>query len=190
MQDLKKRLRKQLLELRTQMSDAAQQEEDRIILSLLQVESSYQNAKTIFTYYSVSGEVDTRKVISMALSQGKEIYLPRCLGKGKMKALRYRNGDELVTGAHGIPEPLPEAEEIDPKKLDLVLVPCIGYRSDGIRLGYGGGYYDRFLPETSAVWILLGREALRCEKIPREEFDCPVHLLLTGAGREVISYQE
>ena len=63
--------------------------------------------------------------------------------------------------------------------LDLCVIPCVACSSSGVRLGYGGGYYDRFLPETRAKRIILCQEQMLCENIPAEPHDCPMDLIVT-----------
>ena len=96
--------------------------------------------------------------------------------------------DELKSGAYGIPEPSSGAPEIPPDGISLVIVPALSCDRNGYRLGYGGGYYDRFLARTRAVAAALCAESRLTDELPREPFDLPCNYIITE--RQVLHTNE
>ena len=105
----------------------------------------FQKAETIFCFVGTAGEIHTKPLIQAALDQGKRVAVPKCISKGIMEARQIRSLGELYPGSYGIEEPEKAAEIIGPEEISLALVPCLTCSGDGRRLGYGGGFYDRFL---------------------------------------------
>ena len=89
--------------------------------------------------------------------------------------------DAWKKGAFGIPEPvLEKGRVVDPAEIDLVVSPCSSFDEGGMRLGMGGGYYDRYLPKcTKADVMLVAYECQGCEKVPAEPWDVPVPCIVT-----------
>jgi 5-formyltetrahydrofolate cyclo-ligase len=170
--------------------------------------SAYRSAKTIFTYVSVGAETDTRALIRRAFSDGKIVCVPRTIGRGTaghMDAVpltpdRYHAMTETGCGAFGIPEPPDDDPALAPEQLDLILVPSLAVDVYGFRLGYGGGYYDRYIEEARTarkgggmdtvserpIIIAIQRNVfVTKEALPRERHDRQVDAILTE--REFIS---
>lgn len=138
------------------------------------------SAPRVFTYCSVSREVDTRRLINHCFEIGKSVALPTNLFEGNMSfALINQPPEDLPPGVLSIPEPLPDAEIVFPHEHDLIIVPGLCYDLSCYRLGQGGGYYDRFLSRCSAFSVGLCREQLLLEKVPRDKFDLPAKCLIT-----------
>ena len=150
----------------------------------LQVASlkEFNNARNIMIYHSVEREPDTVAIIKAALSAGKTVALPYCLRGGVMQARVIRGLAELKPAMLGIPAPAPLAPLIAPDRLDMVIVPALTYDRDGYRLGYGGGYYDRFLAAVTAYTVGLARVRLIKDKLPREPHDVAVKNVITESG--------
>ena len=106
----------------------------------------------------------------------------------EMSARRILSLDELKSGAYGIPEPSSGAPEIPPDGISLVIVPALSCDRNGYRLGYGGGYYDRFLARTRAVAAALCAESRLTDELPREPFDLPCNYIITE--RQVLHTNE
>ena len=139
----------------------------------------WAEAKTVMAYWSLPSEPDTMALMETALREGKTLLLPHCLPAGRMAAVPVADLSVPVPGEMGIPEPpLPEdgAETPEP---DLILVPCVAAAMNGIRLGHGAGYYDRFLAEHSGRTVCLCYRALLRADIPAEDTDIPVDLVVT-----------
>jgi 5-formyltetrahydrofolate cyclo-ligase len=139
----------------------------------------FQSAATIFTYYSMGRESDTRKIVEYALARGQTVALPVCMKHGVMDARAITSVAELSLSSYGLLEPLSSSRVIMPDALDFIIVPALTYDGDGYRLGYGGGYYDRFLMRTRAFTAGVARERLLMEVLPREAHDMAVRCVVT-----------
>lgn len=116
----------------------------------------YKEARTIFCYMSTEREVQTDKIINQAISDGKRIAIPRCLGNGIMESrIYFENGRTypLESGTLGIREPKIESPLLDSSEIDLAIIPCLSCDKEGNRLGHGAGYYDRFLSGEAGTKI-------------------------------------
>lgn len=138
-----------------------------------------QQAQTVFTYVSVGGEPDTRQLAEWVLKQGKTLAVPRCLGKGIMEAHKIAHMEELLPAPFGLLEPGQAAPLILPADVDLVVVPCLAANIDGHRIGYGGGYYDRYLQQVACPTVCLCREQMLQNNLPIEYHDQQVSAVLT-----------
>lgn len=182
MEDVRKRkahIRRQMLKKREGLDRDYCENADRGILERVLELEAYRQADVIFAYVSTAGEVDTRKLIDCALEAGKRVAVPKCGLKGIMKAYSISSLKELETGAYGILEPVGSCREVRPEEIGLAVVPCVCCCQSGVRLGYGGGYYDRYLPDTRAVRAALCRERMMAGDIPTEKHDCPMDLVVT-----------
>jgi len=144
----------------------------------------FRDSRNIMLYHSVKREPDTIRIAEAAFSMGKNVSFPYCLKDGLMQARIVTRLDELKPAALGIPAPPDSAEQIEPDDLELIIVPAITYDKAGYRLGYGGGYYDRYLARTRAFTIGLARARLIKDALPREPHDVAVKLLVTESGGE------
>lgn len=141
------------------------------IAGILLSDPAYRAAGTVFCYAATAGEPDTRAILADALASGKVLCVPKCIGKGIMKAVRISSLDDLRPGAYGILEPCEGLPEVAPEDIDLAIVPCVAASSDGRRIGHGAGYYDRFLSPIGAKRICLCFKALLSEDIPMDAHD-------------------
>ncbi len=133
---------------------------------------------------SKGSEVDTWKVFARALAEGKEVYAPRCLdGEGTMGFFQVTSPQELLQGRFGLWEPDPRrCAPWRRREGALCLVPGIAFDRQGYRLGYGKGYYDRFLAVFSGTAAGLCFRELALERLPRGPQDRRVDVLVTEAG--------
>ncbi len=134
----------------------------------------YAAAGSLFLYIAMPTEPDTRGILERALRDGKRVYVPKCIGKGEMLAVRIRGLDDLAPGAYGILEPVDCSETAEPSALDLILVPCVAASPDGKRLGHGAGFYDRFLEHNADKTVCLCFSAALSDAIPTEPTDVPM----------------
>ena len=165
-------LRKELLEKRKNIKN--KKEKDLSILNALTNQDFYKNAKTVMVYVSYNCEVDTRALIEKMLLDGKKLAAPKCITKTEMEARAFFSFSELNVGAYGILEP--SGEVIN--DFDLIIVPGVGFNERLNRIGYGAGYYDRFLKDHSAFTVGLFYEAQKCE-FKESEFDHPLDFIIT-----------
>ncbi len=144
------------------------------------IESNYFNDfSTFLVYVSCGSEVDTRNIIYFALKNGKHIAVPYCSG-ANMSFYEINSLDDLIGGAFGIPTvDISKASKITDFGSCLCIVPAFAYDNSGNRIGYGGGYYDRFLSLQSVPTIGLCFEECIAEKIPAESFDVKIDCILT-----------
>ena len=195
--EAKKRLRRTLLENRRSLASEYRQEADAEIRTLLKRQPAYKAARTVFCYVSVADEVDTRQLIADMLAEGRRVAVPRCGRTGNpagradsyMEAFEIASFDDLTPGAYGIPEPKEGCRSVSPREIDLCVVPCLCVGTTGIRLGYGGGYYDRYLPRLrpGTVCAALCRERTQGAEPPAESHDRPVSMTVTE--KHVIFYE-
>lgn len=166
----KKELRKKYLDLRNKIEGKSQ----KILIDLLKENEVFENAKTIFCYVSAGSEPKTDLLLDYILKTGKTLAVPKCLDKkGNMAAIEIKSLDDIREGFFGIREPK-EGRVVEKEEIDLCIVPGLSFDKDGFRLGYGGGYYDRFLENTNMYTIGICFEELFADKLPREENDIAV----------------
>lgn len=156
----------------------------RVVRHLLDGLSS-QLGSTVMSYMAFGAELDLQALHQAIFAAGGRLIVPRVAGR-MIEPVEYRPGTELVASRFGIAEPV--GEPIDPLTVDLVLVPAVCFDRRGHRIGYGAGYYDRFLPLTRADCRRIGvafAEQL-VSRVPDEPHDEPVGLLITDEEVMVI----
>ena len=146
------------------------------LLALPQVEE----ADTIFAFWGIPGkEPDTSRLIGELVRRGKTVGLPRMLPGRRMEVRRYDPDKPLVTVSFGISEPGEDCPLLAREEIGLALAPAVCYDRRGFRLGFGGGYYDRWLEGFSGVTAGLCREAVLQDRVPTQAHDARVDILLT-----------
>lgn len=178
----KKEMRAEMARRVKNLSPVYCREADEAICRLILQADSYQTAQTIFCYVGTEREIDTSRLIHMMLRDEKTVVLPLCRGKGVMEVRRIAGMGDLVSGTYGILEPMLTCPLVEPEEIDLALVPCCTGNAQGQRLGYGGGYYDRYLPKTHCPTLLLCRHQLVREDIPFDDYDVRMDFLVTERG--------
>ncbi len=149
------------------------------IQDLVLASAAYRGARSIFLYLSLPGEPATDRILAQALADGKEVYVPKCVSRTEMLAVRIRDLSGLKPGAFGIPEPEDITETRTAEELDLILVPCLAASKDGRRLGHGAGYYDRFLSNGAEHAVCLCFSRMLCDEIPADERDVRIPVLIS-----------
>ena len=142
-------------------------------------QEEYLKAQVIFCYVGTDREINTMPILEHVLKSGKRLGVPKCLSYGLMEVKEITSLEQLHPGAYGILEPIDECPVILPEEIELACVPCISCSLDGRRLGYGGGFYDRYLPKVKCKKIALCRKELLEEEIPVDEFDVIVDEVIT-----------
>ena len=179
---MKSELRKEIAERVKALPEEYCHEADEAICRHVIHSQVYRDARTIFCYVGNDREIDTVPLLRAALADGKIVATPLCTGKGIMEARQIQGLGDLVSGKFGILAPGEECSLVEPEDFDLAIVPCSTGNAKGQRLGYGGGFYDRYLPRTRCPKVLLCREKLGQEDIPVEEHDTPMDYLATEEG--------
>jgi 5-formyltetrahydrofolate cyclo-ligase len=139
-------------------------------------------AATVMLFASFRSEIDTAPLAEWVLRTGRTLCLPRILGPRRMAAFRVRDrASDLAPGKWDIPEPREGLTEVPPEAVDLVFVPGSAFDEGGRRCGYGGGFYDNFLPRTrpGTPWVALAFEAQLLPRIHVEAHDLPVTTIVT-----------
>lgn len=142
----------------------------------------YREADSIYAYLSYNQEVRTDALIAAALEDGKQVAVPKVLGN-EMRFLWIDSRTVIASGYKGIPEPLDGDMAEDPTA--LVLMPGLAFTPSGQRMGYGGGFYDRFLSEEAHPTIALCYDFQLLESLPTEDHDIPVDAVLSAPVMEV-----
>ena len=177
----KDRIRKETKQVSMNLDPVYRAEASRSITGQVLALPEWQRAKTVMAYVSLPEEPDTKELIQAALDDGKTLLLPRCADRSVMEALPVTDMNSLAPGILGIPEP-PAAEGIDVPEPEVILVPCVAATPNGIRLGHGAGYYDRFLAGHRGMSVCLCFSRLLRSDLPAENTDAPVDLVITDAG--------
>lgn len=137
-------------------------------------------AGTVMAFWSFGSEVETAPLLERLHAAGKRVVLPRVEGQDVV-AVIYETGDEVLAAAFGAMEPT-GGVTVEPEEVDVVITPGVAFDRDGGRVGYGGGFYDRFLPRTrpdvAAIAIAFALQVVD-EALPRAAFDRPVDAIVT-----------
>lgn len=179
--ELKKRLRQECLEKRAGLSqDEVREKSERIMARLFELDE-FKKANFIMFYVDFKNEVMTQDAIAKALSMGKRVAVPKTVKDEGLWAIEIKSLDDLSAGAFGILEPTKLENRVDPEELDLVIVPGVAFDRKGHRLGFGAGYYDRFLPKLrpGVKKIAVAFEVQLVDSVPAEEHDIRMDAILT-----------
>lgn len=152
------------------------------IITKLKEDPAYQNAAVILCFVSFGTEVDTHAFIKEALQEGKRIFVPYIPSKKEgMKACEIKDFSELEMGYFNILTPKEEYRRLTEEVPDLVVVPGVVFSQDGYRIGYGGGFYDRYLgaQKKPIPTIGIGFAVQVVQDVPVEPFDMPIDKLIT-----------
>lgn len=182
----KSSLRAGYLSARRAIPAASRASSDAAIRRSLAGFALFSAAPLVLTYVSRGPEVDTRVIVRGLLSAGRRVAVPRCDPSAHaLDFCEIASLDELSRGFRGILEPPAEARALSTPELvgSVCLVPGLVFDGDGRRVGYGGGYYDRFLAFYPGDKIGLARTTqLSSNPLPRGDLDVPVDFIATEAG--------
>ncbi len=187
----KNRIRKEVLKKRDQISETALYERSHEIAEKLFCQRKYKDAECILIYASMKSEVKTDEIIVNALQKGKQVFCPKCTDKanGQMEFVRISELSDLKEGYFGIREPEIGEDSViygtndyaDKAKRTLVIVPGVAFDKKGNRIGYNGGYYDRFLAKYAGLnTIALAFEEQVVSMVPTGEYDISIQSLIIG----------
>ena len=187
---IKNKLRKTLKEARSNVSDKSEKA-DLILQRLISLEE-YKSADTLLCYVSFGDEVDTHRLIKLALKDGKTVAVPYCKDRGIIEFYIINSLDELKLGAYGIKEPdIIFNKRLEVPENSIIIVPGLAFNRFGFRIGYGGGYYDRFLENYKHISVGLCYNDMLFDEIPTEKYDMPVgivvtdkQIIYTGGGKD------
>ncbi|RSU12645.1 5-formyltetrahydrofolate cyclo-ligase [Vagococcus elongatus] len=170
-----------MIQRRAKLSLAYRKRAEANILTALVNLELYQRAQMIFCYVGMTDEIDTRLFIQKFLSQGKRVCVPKVLSLGEMAAFEITDLTDLAlsSGKYQILEPVDGCPVVEKHEIDLGIIPCITADEQGFRLGYGGGFYDRYLTDSQMSKVLCLWSQMVVSDVPRESHDVPVDWLIT-----------
>ncbi|WP_050180846.1 5-formyltetrahydrofolate cyclo-ligase [Domibacillus robiginosus] len=177
----KKKLRDEIKQQLASMSRPIYEQESFEIAARLYALPDWQNANMIAVTVSADFEVDTWQIIRSAWLAGKRVCVPKCYpGTKEMRFYQLNKFSDLETVYAGLYEPiLQEKRYVNPKDIELMIVPGLLFNREGFRIGFGGGYYDRFLASYIGQTISLAFSIQIHPCIPVDHYDIPVQKIVT-----------
>ena len=176
----KKETRKLLLKKRKDIPEDKKVIYDREISEKIINTDYFKNASQVLVFASAQDEFDTGFIVERCRLENKPVFYPICLDKsGNMEFKRVDFSDDLEIGMYNIPQPKTYCKDYTQKENDIIIVPCLSATEDGYRIGYGKGYYDRFLKKFNGVSICPCYEELVSDTLPTDEFDIKIKVLVT-----------
>ena len=178
----KPQLRRDLLKARAALDEKTRTQAAQAIKRIFLDSPLLERAQIISAYQPIRGELDCRPLIAALWQKGKQVALP-VIENQSLHFCSYKKDDELCPNNFDILEPQTKVR-ITP---DLILLPCLAFDKTGVRLGYGGGHYDRALQDLSAFKVGLAFSAQERPSIPREAHDIALDAVLTETGLQVLT---
>ncbi|MBN6187707.1 5-formyltetrahydrofolate cyclo-ligase [Aneurinibacillus sp. BA2021] len=179
----KKKMRRHILAQRAAMSNEERVHRSERAVERLLTLPAIRNARRLFSFLSFGDELELDGFMDWCMAEGKEVYLPKTYGKEKrMVPYRFEGWDKLVHGVYGIREPDERAcVPWDGEGLDVIIVPGVAFTERGERLGYGGGFYDRFFAKHTLLPPLIAvcYDMQIVSSLPVEEHDRRVDQIVT-----------
>lgn len=172
---MKSEFRRFFLNLRREMDEYTIREKSEQIINNLLKSDLYKNAASIFVYVSKNKEVATHDFIEKALADDKKIYVPKIKAK-EMFAVKLNDISELEEGSFDIPTSISNEAIENP---DLTICPGLSFDDEKNRLGFGGGYYDRFLSQNKTTKVGLMIKEFASKKIPTDPWDIKMDYIIT-----------
>ena len=177
----KKNARLELAKIRADIYD--KQKYSDLLCNGIEALKEYKDADVILLYFPTRSEPDISPLADIARRDGKKIAFPISVTKDCTLDFRFISSpDELEIGAYGIREPRADAERATLSERTLCIVPALAVDADGYRLGYGKGYYDRFLSAFKGNAVVAIHSSLVCERLPRNDTDIPLKTIITETG--------
>ena len=176
-------LRGILLQKRAEISREQKKTMDRDIAAGIGDSPLFKNTSMLLIYAPLENEINLLPLALVARKRGIPVAFPRCdKESGTMQFYTLPEGQKLSPGAYGIPEPPEDAPLCIPDRRALCIVPALSYDLDGNRIGYGKGYYDRYLATFPGVKVGVAYASLLLKSVPTEPHDLPVDWLFTERG--------
>lgn len=188
---VKKQLREKFIGIRNSIPKEKKQEMDKSITNSFLRLPIVKKCDTILTYVSVNSEISTRELLNYCFENSVKVAVPLCVGKHKMDFYIISSMSQLQVGSLGIPEPDPDiCEKLTFFDNTVCTVPALAFDYNGYRLGYGGGYYDNFLPEYSGtVFGFCYTDCFSDKPLPHGKYDCRISSVVTEKGIAVCTKQ-
>jgi 5-formyltetrahydrofolate cyclo-ligase len=182
--DAKNNLRKSIKAKLSQLSLPEYEDLSYQVAHQLYQTDEWISATTVAITVSKAPEVDTFQIIRKGWEQGKRMVIPKCEPKSKSLDFReLKRFSELESVYYGLLEPIVnETVSVQPNEIDLVVVPGLAFSKNGYRVGFGGGYYDRFLANYQGETVSLAFNDQIISDIPVESHDIPVQKIILSEG--------
>jgi len=177
-------IRKTIVQKREELGDIEKDEKSLAIAQRLFGMDGFKKSKTVFCFLSTSSEVQTGRIIRESLRLGKQVLVPLLdPGEKNLKASRILSMDiDFVIGGCGVRQPAPKFRDIVPfSNIDFVVVPGLAFDNFGNRIGYGGGFYDKFFKKITrdVNRVAVSYDFQLFNLVPHSDLDEPVHFLIT-----------
>ena len=179
----KKILRNKVLSIRNSLDKIVKESMDQEIYNKLITSDLYKKSNNIFVYLSFGSEIETKNIINKAIEDKKKVYIPKIYKEDKsMKAIRLKSFNDLKENSMGVLEPIDDSNYINKKDIDLILVPGVVFDFNGNRIGYGGGYYDRYLKDIQEIRnkLVLAYDFQIIDSINPESHDVVFDYIITN----------
>ncbi len=180
----KKELRKVMKRKRSQLSAERVLMYSGCIAENLVSRREYADASVVLAYMSFSSEVNTHFLIEKAWRDGKRVAVPKCIDEKGLDFQYITSFDDVAPGKYGIMEPVTgESVDYSADGQCILLLPGVAYTAQGDRLGYGGGYYDRYLKKHDSIpRVMLAYSLQEAECLPVDDTDVPADMIVTEIG--------
>lgn len=178
----KQEFRKYIIEKRDELDKDVRSQRNAKIITNLTDSKYYRCAQTIFVFVSFGSEVDTHGFIEQSLKDGKTVGVPKIITKERgIEVFKITGLGDLKSGYYGILEPTEGCQPIASDDIDLIIMPGVAFDRHGGRIGYGAGYYDRYLADMtkSVRKIALGYSFQVLDYVPTEDFDIRIDGIIT-----------
>lgn len=172
----KSQIRKDTIQKRNNLSESEHLNKSSCICKKIMETSFFKEASVVYAYMDIKNEVSLKELIDYCLKNGKTIALPRVEGK-VINFYQIQSFSDLEEGSFHVAEPKMACQEAP--AADLILVPGVAFTKEGYRLGYGGGFYDRFLAENDIYSIGIGYHFQIKQKLPLEQHDICLNQIIT-----------
>jgi len=188
---LKKELRQEYKSRRESISITEKSSFDADICKNIIDSDVFKAANVILIYYPIGSEINISPIAEAALSLGKAVAYPVCDTEKHTLTFKYVSSlTELVVDKYSIPAPPESAQVFSGDRRAMCIVPALSVDKQGFRLGYGGGYYDRFLSGFEGHSVAAVYYSLIADELPRDKYDIPVELIATERGNIIINAEK
>ena len=184
--EVKKKLRNQYKQYRLDLPADIKADYDKAICDALMQLVSFRHSDTLLMYAPLEGEIDVMPIAEKALELGKRVAFPRCVEEPRNLDFKYVGSvDELKSGSYSIADPTEDMESVTDYSKSICIIPGVVFDNAGYRVGYGKGYYDRFLAAYDGTKFGLAYSECILNEVPRGRFDRHVDILISEKGVKI-----
>lgn len=184
----KEALRKQMIKKRSSLSKKEKKIKDQSIYNQVINDKDYMTANSVFLFLSFGSEINTKPIVEHALDHNKRVFLPKVVGN-HLELFEIENFENLDRSKYGILEPNAYCQGIGNCGIDFILMPGLAFDPSGGRVGYGGGFYDRYvssLPNYKDIpKVAIAYDFQIVDEVPMSKFDIPVDRIIVNEVENV-----